>query len=200
MYAQTDPNLDTTGATHQRRVALIDYLEWRKGVPYALVGLAPGYAGARFSGEPFNDELHLFERTGFRFSQRVTPWREETSTVVQSALSRLAITDATVSWNALPFHPYEEKKPLVNRTPDWEEVEQHGLHWLQKFLYLLDPGIVIPVGRIAERAVRTIGVTNVAPYVRHPSHGGANLFFRGLLTIVNGKADAEEVESREDGG
>lgn len=189
MYTQFNLALEEMDYPEKRRVLLQEYLEKKVGAKYALIGLAPGYAGARFSGEPFNDEVHVFQRTGLRLSRRIQPWQEDTSATVQTALQRLAITDDAIAWNAIPWHPYDEAKPLGNRTPTWDEVRDYGLPWLDTFIRITKPGIVIPVGRIADRALEVLSVSTPmvrAKYVRHPAHGGAQLFFRGLHTVVSG--------------
>lgn len=183
MYVQCDTYVEPLHAPDTRRALLIDYLREGQNRQYALIGLAPGYAGARFSGEPFNDEAHIHAKTGIRLSKRVQPWQEETSRVVQSAFGALNIRNDVVCWNALPFHPYNQGEPLTNRDPKWTEIVDHGIPFLARFLELIRPGTVIPVGRMAERALDVMKVPH-ARYVRHPSHGGSSLFLRGLLTTV----------------
>jgi uracil-DNA glycosylase len=147
------------GAAERRR-RLRDYLEERRSATLLLVGEAAGYRGARISGIPFTSERQL---TG---SGRA----EATATIVQQALRELGLE--VVCWNVVPTHPGTESS---NRRPTRLEVEAS-----QPFLAELAQGRrVLAVGRLAERATR-------APYVRHPSHGGAAEFRAGLLAFAAG--------------
>ena len=193
-----DEERDLVGAPTMRQKALSVMLHTADKPKYAIVGLAPGYAGARFSGVPFVDEHHIEAWLGIRTSTRTQPWSENSATVVIAALKRLDILDETVMWNAFPFHPHELGKPMTNRTPTTDEIRVHGLPLLARFLETVSPGTVIPVGRAAERAVhkwtedyRGVPATQgqlplIAPYVRHPSYGGEAAFNAGLISIVRG--------------
>jgi hypothetical protein len=69
-------------------------------------------------------------------------------------------------WNVVPTHPGSETS---NRRPTRAEVEAAS-----PFLAELTRGrVTIAVGRLAASALD-------APYVRHPSHGGAAAFEQGL--------------------
>jgi len=70
-------------------------------------------------------------------------------------------------WNVVPTHPGSESS---NRRPTRGEVEAAS-----PFLDELTRGrVAIGVGRLAAAVLD-------APYVRHPSHGGAAEFEAGLL-------------------
>jgi uracil-DNA glycosylase len=143
------------------RSRLLDYLEEQAvGAQLLLVGEAPGWRGARVSGIPFTSERQL---TG-------TGPAEATATIVQSALAELEL-DA-LCWNVVPTHPGTAGS---NRHPTAAEVNASA-----PFLAELARGRrVVAVGRLAER------VTG-APYLRHPSHGGAAAFRTGLLRFRSG--------------
>jgi len=126
-------------------------------VPLLLVGEAAGYRGARVSGIPFTSERQL---TG-------APPGEATATVVHRVLAELGIADAVLLWNVVPTHP---GTAAANRTPTRAEVEA-GMPFASE---LARGRRVLAVGRIAEAALG-------APYVRHPSHGGA-VAFRATLS------------------
>jgi len=126
-------------------------------VPLLLVGEAAGYRGARVSGIPFTSEQQL---TG-------APPGEATATVVHRVLAELGIADAVLLWNVVPTHP---GTAAANRTPTRAEVEA-GMPFASE---LARGRRVLAVGRIAEAALG-------APYVRHPSHGGA-VAFRATLS------------------
>ena len=128
-----------------------------------LVGEAAGYRGARVSGIPFTSERQLTGRGP----------AEATATVVRRTLTELGIEDDVLLWNVVPTHPHEPGRPYTNRRPTRDEVQESAL-----FLSEVACGRrLIAVGRLAE------GVTG-APYVRHPSHGGAAAFRRDLEALL----------------
>jgi uracil-DNA glycosylase family 4 len=132
------------------------YLAGRADAPVVLVGEAAGYRGARVSGIPFTSERQL---TG-------SGPAEATATVVHRVLATLGAEDQVLLWNVVPTHPGDATS---NRRPTRAEV-----HAAAPFLDELTRGrTVIAVGRLA---AETLG----APYVRHPSHGGAAAFEQGL--------------------
>ena len=144
------------------RRRLEDYLAAREHARFLLVGEAPGYRGARVSGLPFTSERQL---TG-------TGPAEATATIVRAVLAGLGLEEETLCWNAVPTHPGTE---TANRRPTRAEIEAG-----RRFLRRLAKGRrVIAVGRVAAAAVD-------APYVRHPSHGGAEAFRTGLLRFAAG--------------
>jgi uracil-DNA glycosylase len=143
-----------------RRARLVDYLARRAEAPFLLVGEAAGYRGARVSGIPFTSERQL---TG-------SGPAEATATIVRTSLAELGLEDDVLCWNVVPTHP---GTATSNRPPTREEVA--ASRW---FLRELSQGRrVVAVGRLAARTLE-------APYVRHPSHGGAVAFRRGLATCV----------------
>jgi uracil-DNA glycosylase len=124
-----------------------------------LVGEAAGYRGARVSGIPFTSERQL---------SGIGP-AEATATVVHRVLVELGIEQDVLLWNVVPTHPHEPGRPDTNRRPTREEVAASAY-----FLEVVACGRkVIAVGRLAEAAT-------AAPYVRHPSHGGAAEFRNDL--------------------
>ena len=132
--------------------------------PILLVAEAPGYRGTRVSGIPLTSERQL---TG------VGP-AEATATIVQRVLAELGLTDDVLLWNLVPTHPGTSTS---NRPPTREEIDAGEP-------FLADLGRdrrVIPVGRLAH--ARLGGC-----YVRHPSHGGAPEFRRGLAAVLSGAA------------
>jgi uracil-DNA glycosylase len=144
----------------RRRLAA--YLDAREPAALLLVGEAPGYRGTRVSGVPFTSERQL---TGAGPA-------EATATIVHSVLAELGLEGETLCWNAVPTHPGTETS---NRRPTRAEVEA-GIRFLRG---LAEGRRVLAIGRIAAAATG-------APYVRHPSHGGAGEFRAGLLRFGAG--------------
>jgi uracil-DNA glycosylase len=139
-----------------RRQRLHAYLESRGDAPLLLVGEAAGYRGARVSGIPFTSERQL---TG-------SGPAEATATIVHRVLAKLGVSDDVLLWNVVPTHPGSETS---NRRPTRAEIQAAS-----PFLHELTRGrIAIAVGRLAAEVLE-------APYVRHPSHGGAAAFEAGL--------------------
>ena len=153
----------TIGATFNQYAAsqllrerLRAYLAEQTDARLLLVGEAAGYRGARVSGIPFTSERQL---TGSGSA-------EASATIVHRVLDGLGIAAHTLLWNVVPTHPGTETS---NRRPTRAEIEA-----ARPFLDELTAGrMVIAVGRIAAE-------TLAAPYIRHPSHGGAHVFAAGL--------------------
>jgi uracil-DNA glycosylase family 4 len=139
---------------------LAAYLESRAAAEVLLVGEAAGYRGARISGLPFTSERQL---TG-------SGPAEASATIVHSVLSELGLRDQVLLWNVVPTHPGTMDS---NRPPTRDEVDAS-----RSFLHELAGGRrVVAVGRLAETVLG-------APYVRHPSHGGASEFRAGLSRLL----------------
>jgi len=143
------------------RERLAAYLDARRHARLLLVGEAPGYRGARISGLPFTSERQL---SG-------TGPAEATATIVHATLDELGAADDTLCWNVVPTHPGTERS---NRLPTRAEIDA-GLSFLGR---LAAGRRVLAVGRIAEAATG-------APYVRHPSHGGARSFRETLQSCLS---------------
>jgi uracil-DNA glycosylase family 4 len=155
------------GATHNqyarsslRRERLRTYLEQRAAARVILVGEAAGYRGARISGVPFTSERQL---TGAGAA-------EASATIVHRVLGELGLADEVLLWNVVPTHPGTRAS---NRRPTSAEVKAS-----RPFLDELTCGRrVVAVGRVAASVLD-------APYVRHPSHGGAAEFAAGLRRML----------------
>jgi uracil-DNA glycosylase len=147
-----------------RRARLRVYLERRRAASLLLVGEAPGYRGALVSGVPFTSERQLSGN----------PPGESTATIVHRALDELGLADVVLLWNVVPTHPHLPGRPETNRPPTADEIEA-GLPFVRE---LARGRAVLAVGRVAHRALG-------APYVRHPSHGGATAFKAALVDYAS---------------
>jgi uracil-DNA glycosylase len=147
-----------------RRARLRAYLERRWAASLLLVGEAPGYRGARVSGIPFTSERQLSGN----------PPGESTATIVHRALDELGLADDVLLWNVVPTHPHLQGRPETNRPPTAAEIEA-GLPFVRE---LARGRAVLAVGRVAHGALD-------APYVRHPSHGGATAFTAALVDYAS---------------
>lgn len=155
---------------------------------YLLVGEAPGYQGCHFSGVPFTNEKLLLEgripriRANLRITTRPKPWSEPSATIMWRVLHDLQIASETVMWNAFAWHPHKPGEPMSNRAPTDAELVK-GADVLRAVTVHFGGAHIIAVGRVAEKALRRLGVgTNGA--VRHPSMGGATAFRSGMQAIV----------------
>ena len=142
------------------RRRLVAYLDERAASSILLVAEAPGYRGARVSGIPLTSERQL---TGEGPA-------EATATVVHGVLAELGLADDVLLWNVVPTHPGGERS---NRRPTRGEIEA-GLPFVRE---LARGRCVVPVGRVAHEALG-------GDYVRHPAHGGATEFRRGLRALL----------------
>ena len=151
------------GATHNqyadsalRRRRLVEYLQSRATAQILLVGEAAGYRGARVSGLAFTSERQL---TGGGPA-------EISATIVHRTLGELGIADDVLLWKLVPTHPHDRGRPESNRRPTRGEISD-----ARRFVDALAGSgpsnrLLLAVGRLAQRELG-------APYVRHPSHGGA---------------------------
>jgi hypothetical protein len=144
----------------RRAERLTRYLERGEAAPLLLVGEAAGYRGARISGIPFTSERQL---TG-------TGPSEATATILHRVLADLGLFDEVLLWNVVPTHPGTDNS---NRAPTRAEIEA-GVPFVRE---LARGRRVFAVGRIAEAALG-------APFVRHPSRGGAAAFRETLTACL----------------
>lgn len=158
------------GTTHNqyadsalRRERLEDYVRARSSASIVLVGEAAGYNGARVSGIAFTSERQL---TGAGPTER-------SATIVHRTLAELGIAEDVLLWNLVPTHPHRPGVPFSNRRPITAEITE-GLPFVER---VAEGRRVLAVGRLAQHALG-------APYVRHPSHGGAAEFRATLAACL----------------
>jgi uracil-DNA glycosylase len=195
-YRDDDPELDVPGASALRRRNLAAYLDCFRGPPEVMLcGEAPGPRGARFSGIAFTSEHQLVKgEVPFRGVRTSSPVvfklpREEISGRVVWAETRRFFPRVFL-WNAIPFHPFQERAPLSVRNPSAKELGSHeGL--LGEVLGLVRPRRVVAVGRSAQRSLVRLGVD--CDVVRHPSFGGIQEFRRQVRRVLGAPAAHESL-------
>jgi uracil-DNA glycosylase len=179
-YNAVNPQFDLPQAAAIRRANLFSFLDSLPGrPPFLLVGEAPGWHGCRFSGVPFTSEAQLASGE-LPFSGRISshteaPHAETSATIFWQALR--PHHPHFFVWSSVPFHPYQPGEPLSNRTPRRQELRMF-LPVLSEIIRLLDPQLVLAVGRQAQQALAWLDIPAVA--LRHPSHGGASEFRAGI--------------------
>jgi len=184
-YRDATPELDGPAAARRRRENLEAYLD-RVGTPrLVLVGEALGYRGGRFSGIAFTSERQLAgpgERrlpwAGAPFqatSRNPALWLEPSGSIVWGALGGEA--RGALLWNSFPWHPFGPRGRLSNRTPE-KNLVAANLHVLERLLAEVGGARVLAVGRTACAALAELGLD--VPALRHPAHGGAEIFRRQL--------------------
>jgi hypothetical protein len=194
-YREVDPELDGPAAPRRRRENLEAYLD-RVGVPrLVLVGEALGYRGGRFSGIAFTSERQLAGPNDRRLPWAGSPfqatsrnpslWLEPSGSIVWDALEGDA--RGALLWNTFPWHPFGERGPLSNRTPERSLVAAN-LHVLERLLAEVSGARVLAVGRTACVGLAELGLD--APALRHPAHGGATMFRTQLQAVRGGGACA----------
>ena len=207
-WADVDPLLDISNEAPRIRARnLTAYLDERmRSARLLLLAEAAGYRGCHVSGLPMTSERLLlgfgrpaidpdaiFRGKKTRLTrpdstlggkQGVT---EPTASTVWGTLLGAGIDPRSfVLWNTFPFHPHQPGRPHSNRAPSRSELE--GAHeFLPQLLALFvgDP-MVVAVGRIAQRASETIGISCFP--VRHPSQGGASVFRAEVLRLLRNQA------------
>jgi uracil-DNA glycosylase len=158
------------------------YLEERAGADVVALGEAAGYQGMRWSGIAFTSEFDLVNRWGSpyrRTSTRDRLWKEPSGTMVHNLLKELEAERRVILWNTVPAHPYQAGRPLSNRRPTPAEMEL-GAGFALRLIELLQPRLVIAVGRIAEEALGGRATT----YVRHPANAGGPAFAQGMRAAL----------------
>lgn len=191
-YAVEQPDLDRPGGAAIRRDNLEAHLRRGVGARLILVGEAPSYQGARFSGVAFTSERDHIPEDRWS-STRADGWKEPSATIVHRTLRDLGLEDETLLWNAVPTHPAGPTS-LSNRPPTAKELAT-GREWLTKVIDLMQPGQVVAVGQSAARLLPDV------PVVRHPANGGAMDFQRGR-SVIGGRHGMKlwHVVSRSMGG
>jgi uracil-DNA glycosylase len=184
-WRDEDP-LDTGNGAAERCVRLSRHFSIKPKL--LLIGEAPGHRGCHFSGVPFTDEKLILGNAvpGIsaigRITTRQQPFSESSATIVWDELRQLGIANQVVMWNAFAWHPHKPGDLRSNRSPTRAELES-GLPVLRLVLKHFDDVPIVPIGRVAEKALRYLGIVTL-PAIRHPSMGGANKFRARMATLV----------------
>lgn len=185
-YRDEDPALDLPGAARRRRDNLAAYLDLVGPPRVVLLGEAIGFRGGRFSGIAFTSERQLAGEGPRRFAWASSPpflptsrrpglWLEPSGSIVWGALG--GEPRGVLLWNSFPWHPFGARGPLSNRAPE-RRLLTANLHVLERLLAETAGARFLAVGRTAQAALAELGVE--APVLRHPAHGGADVFRRQL--------------------
>ena len=166
-----------------------------------MVGEAPGYRGARFTGVPFTSESLLVDQSiprvehpkGQRITTRKLPWKEPSATIVWEELNKHQIADRVILFNAVPWHPEGKDGPLSNRPP--KEAEKNaGLECLSLFFELFPDLPVLALGNTASQNLKRLSIVHTK--IRHPANGraalfrsGSNIFIKKYLESVVASSD-----------
>jgi hypothetical protein len=197
-WADYDEENDSSPRNAEVRASqLRRYLMQRVGrARKLLMAEAPGFQGCHFTGIPMTSERILLGHCRHhdiypadvldgevaRTSKGSKPggFAEPTATIVWKSL-KLANANPrdVVLWNAFAFHPMKSGW-LTNRKPSAAELDD-ARYLLEMFLELFPEVSVVPVGRVSEAILGTLGVA-CAAYVRHPANGGASAFTQGMTS------------------
>ncbi len=186
-YCDEDPRLDRARGAAIRRANLRAYLHAFQDARYLLVGEAAGYNGCRFTGVPFTGEDLLVGDGALGWTQGLRLARSSKGARLSSERSAGIVWGAIgerrdlLLWNAVPWHPHRPHRPLSNRPPARGEVRA-GRELLERFLALFPHATPVAVGRVAEGALRELGLDPI--YVRHPSMGGKRDFLSGVAALM----------------
>jgi uracil-DNA glycosylase len=172
---------DIPGAAAIRLANLHHYLDERAGAEVVAVGEAAGYQGMRWSGIAFTSERDL-QRWGEPFNPtsvgRKGGWSEPSGTIVHRVLGELGAERRVILWNTVPTHPHLPSRPLSNRRPTRAEIVE-GAVYTQRLLAVVQPRLLVAVGRVAESVLGERAV-----YVRHPAQSGATQFAAGMTAAL----------------
>ena len=192
--SQSCPNEISKKYYLQRRKNLIAHLSCPDPL-CIIIGEAPGYRGARFTGVPFTSEKLLVDQAiprvdhpkGKRITTRHIPWKEPSATIVWDELHKLQVADRTILFNAVPWHPEGKDGPLSNRTPNAAE-KKAGQECLSLFFELFQEIPVIALGNIASESLNRLSIEHTK--IRRPANGGAPLFRAGANVFIQKQLQA----------
>ena len=142
------------------------------------IGRDLGYRGGRRTGLAFTDDFHFSAHTKRWGIETERPTfgsivRERTATVIWETLA--TIKERVFLWNVFPLHPYTSGDSFNNRKHNTDEREA-GVNLLLLLIPLLQPRRLVAIGNDSSRVLNRMFTDIEICDVRHPSHGGDNLF------------------------
>ena len=173
-------------------------------VQYIMLAEALGYQGGHFTGIPMTSERlllgeladrqlfasHVFSGKHQRTSKEKLMekgFNEPTATIVWNELVRFNLTHKIILWNSFPWHPYKKGSGLLsNRTPTPKE-RRVGREVLEYMIGQFHNVKLLAIGRQAQHQLAEIGISCIE--LRHPAHGGANLFRNQFQELVSGQSE-----------
>ena len=166
------------GAALERCKNLQKFLLERQNPKFILIGEAPSY-GARFTGIPMTSEKILTEYLEgyYLTSKNDTPIEENTAKTVWEVIKN--DDKKFVMWNAFAFNKNIEGEYVEPKIEDI--TNDYNKKLFKMFLELYPNGNIITVGRSAQIAISYV----ISDYVRHPSHGGTNIFLEEMKVLIN---------------
>lgn len=164
------------------------YLNYTESVDtrILLVAEAPGSKGCARTGIPFTTarnicevDHRLFDVLKPRYEHSENTPTEPTATIMWNYIkSRFGSIEMPLIWNALPFHPHDEKG--ANRTPTLKELKL-GTSILSKVVDCYQPEKIASIGWSGIRSLALLR----NEYVPHPSYGQKESFTYALDELIN---------------
>ncbi len=149
------------------------------------VGEALGHRGGRRTGLPFTDEKHLNTLSTIYKIPKLqlacnTKTSEMTATQVWKFVSELPGNNLPFLWNIFPYHPFKSNNQFSNRQLITNEISE-----VRDIIELLIDNFsfktILSIGKKSYNTLKQMNITST--YIRHPSHGGANIFRNQLKNI-----------------
>lgn len=183
-YTDKCPHNDLELGPVIRTNNLVHYLRATEHAKVLLVGEAPGYLGCRRTGLSFTDERHLkiaHEKFGYSFQMATFQGKDKEISALHVWEVLKELDEQPMVWNIVPMHPHKPDNDLSNRTPtgkDFEACKEVIEYLFRRRAF----DTIIAIGNKAYDHLTKLGVKNVVK-VRHPSHGGSNIFKSQLREI-----------------
>jgi len=189
-YSDVDPAVDLEDGDEIRRRNLRGYIAMVAEPPTVfMVGEAPSWRAARFTGVPFTSQAQLlrpdFPVPGERSSLGPNPLSERTATQIWETV--LPHHPRIFMWHAYPIHSHRKGGRQTDRTPTRREMDAYT-DLLSGMIEILEPEMVLALGRSAQTVLQDADEEHT--YVRHPSFGGVRSFKRGMSNAL--EDDEEE--------
>ncbi|OLS26279.1 MAG: hypothetical protein HeimC2_15230 [Candidatus Heimdallarchaeota archaeon LC_2] len=149
------------------------------------IGAALGHRGGRRTGLPFIDDKHIATLSKIYAIQNLqsackTKMNEMTASQVWKFVIKLPKNKLPFFWNIFPYHPHKPGAPFTNRQLISSEIlEVHEIIKLLSNHFGFES--ILSIGKKSHVTLKQMGF--LSTYIRHPSHGGANIFQKQLREI-----------------